>query len=99
MNATDISRKVAAGMHALEAVGKIAKSLVPVDTKGRGEQAIALVGLIADIADKVSGALAGTVNVGDLEQEVAKLTSDLAYNDALRKARIDARFPQQDDEG
>ena len=95
MSFTKVQREIGVSLHALESIGKIAKTALPVGAQGRAEQAISIVSLISKIYDAVSAGLDTGADVGDIERELARLTAGgKANQDAFRDA-LDAELPEK----
>jgi hypothetical protein len=102
MSGVDKAKKVldavGTGLHALDAIGKLAKGTLatgPINNhRAFADKAFDVLTTISGIADAVNGALHGTVSVEELEKEIAKLPRDLAMNDDAVAGQIDAKFPK-----
>jgi hypothetical protein len=88
---------VSTGLAALEAIGELAKHHLG-DRSGfpddKVERMSGALGMISSIVDAARGALEGKVTLDDLEAEIKKVTSDLAFNDGQVQSDIDAKFPK-----
>lgn len=81
------------GLHALEAIGKLAKDTLGI---GGGTRALAALHAIAGVVDAVGDSLAQNKTVEDIaasiDLEIAKLSRSLADNDAATRGEVDAKF-------
>lgn len=98
MSAVDDAQKILGiashGLRALETIGELARGagtgLFPDDKLDHALATLKTIGMLTDIVKK---ALVGQVSVDHIDDEIKKITTGLAQNDADARSAEDARFP------
>lgn len=104
MSTVDDAKKVldvaGHGLRALETIGKLAKTYLESRPHPHEEvelgTAMNVLTTIMSLVDVVRASLDGKVSIAHVDEEIKKLSTSLADNDAAARSDLDAKFPPQD---
>lgn len=91
--ASDTLSVASLALHALEAIGPIAKSVIGDDASVIGENSLAKLAAISLAVDAIRKSLDGKISKEDLQAEIAKLHASHQSNLDATEAEIDKKFP------